>query len=110
MSGPDSIGRLDRRLVLEAATRSPDGAGGVTLGWAPVAILWARVAIGAGGEAFDADRTRGSRPAVITLRHRNGLASDMRFRDGERTYEILSVAEAGGRRQWMVCQCEERDL
>lgn len=106
----DPIGRLDRRLVLEEETRVADGAGGVTLSWATLTTLWAGISFAGGGEAFDADRTRGRRDLTITIRHRAGLVPGMRFRDGSRGYEILSIIEVGGRRRWLACRCEERDL
>jgi SPP1 family predicted phage head-tail adaptor len=110
MIGDDLIGRLDRRLVIEAETRSPDGGGGAVLGWTTIATVWAQVDFACGDEGFEADRTRGRRNLAVTIRHRLDVVPGMRFRDGSRIYEIRSSIEVGGRRRWLVCRCEERDL
>ena len=49
---PASIGRMRRRLVLEAPVASPDGLGGATQVFEAVAALWAQVEWISGTEAW----------------------------------------------------------
>ena len=46
----------------------------------------------------------------ITLRHRTDVTLEMRFRDGARVFDIRSAVDPDGRRQWLRCVAEERDL
>ena len=110
MSDGFPIGELDERAVLEVETRTPDGAGGVTLGWKPVATLWAARRPLSGSESFDADRTRGRIDTEIIIRYRFGVSPAMRFRIGARAFEIQSVLENSGRRRFLRCLTIERDL
>ena len=45
------IGALRKRLMLETATRTEDGAGGFSVSWAPVTAVWASVSEPGGAEA-----------------------------------------------------------
>jgi SPP1 family predicted phage head-tail adaptor len=46
----------------------------------------------------------------ITIRYRDGVAPSMRFRRNDEIFEILSVLDEGGRRRFLTCKCERRDL
>lgn len=108
MSGPV----LNRRLVLEAPQRVPDGAGGFAESWAALGTLWAEVKPGAGreiaGEGGPLSRVR----YRITVRGApEGAPSrpkpEQRFREGERVFHILAVTERDGRGQYLTCFAEE---
>ena len=105
MSDGFPIGELDERAVLEIETRMPDSAGGVTLGWKPVAALWVARQPTSGSEVFDADRTRGRIDTEIIIRYRSGVVPAMRFRIGTRAFEIQSVLENAGRKRFLRCLC-----
>ena len=110
MSESFPIGELDERAVLEAETRTPDGSGGVTLGWKPVATLWAARRPTSGAEDFSSDRTRGRIETEIIIRHRAGVVPAMRFRIGQSAFEIQAVIETGGRKRFLRCLTVQRDL
>ena len=102
-----SVG-LSRRLVLEAASRLPDGAGGYAETWVVLGEVWAEVRPGAGIDAA-ADMVAVAKvPLRITLRAapEGSLARprpEQRFRDGERVYRILAVTEADSRGHYLTC-------
>jgi SPP1 family predicted phage head-tail adaptor len=104
------IGKLRHRLALEAPSRVADGGGGAVLGWTELAQLWGAVESPSGGERVGADRVAGERQAVITIRYREGLAPAMRLRSGGRVFPIRAVLDPDGRRRYLRCLCEERDL
>lgn len=88
---------LARRLVLEAAARTPDGAGGAALAWTALGTLWGAVAplppVGAGAEGTRDRRVR------VTLRGApegspRRPAPGQRLREGARAWIIEAVEEA----------------
>ncbi|WP_322865508.1 head-tail adaptor protein [Aquicoccus sp. G2-2] len=103
---------LNRRLVLEAPERLPDGAGGFSEGWTMLGTLWAQVDARTGrekqGEAVPVSNV-GYR---ITLRaapvgHSMRPQPDQRLRDGTRVFRILAVAEAAPDGRYLTCFAEE---
>jgi SPP1 family predicted phage head-tail adaptor len=104
------IGRLRHRLTLEASARAGDGGGGAVSTWETVAELWGAVEAVAGKEAVMADRVSGEASYRIVIRHRDDLRPAMRFRRGAEAFGILAVLDADGRRRFLVCDCERRDL
>ena len=108
MSAP----RLNRRLVLEAPDRVPDGAGGYRQVWVPLGEMWAEVKPGMG-------REKPAGFAVISAVHYRiyvrgapvGAPSrpraEQRFRDGGRLYRIHAVTEADPSARFLVCYAYE---
>lgn len=76
-----AAGRLSQRLLIERQTRAPDGGGGWSVNWTPVAEIWAEV-----WPVSAAERAKGgglAGEAAVTLmraRIRAGahVAADMR--------------------------------
>ncbi|WP_397543021.1 phage head completion protein [Roseovarius salis] len=104
--------RLNRQLMLEEASRVPDGAGGWQQSWAVLGTLWAdidaRTGRDTGGEGAHLSAMRyrivvRAAPRGAPSRPRPG----QRFRDGDRIFAIMAVAEqdAGGR--YLTCFAEE---
>jgi head-tail adaptor len=104
---------LSRKLVLEAAERSADGAGGYSEVWRPLGILWAEIRAASGSEREGAGTaTLSSVPYRITVRAAPaGAASrprpDQRFRDGDRIFRILAVAERDHEARYLECLARE---
>lgn len=104
--------RLNRKLVLEEATRVSDGAGGYELDWQPLGALWAEVTAGTGVERAGEFVTLASVPYRIVVRAApEGAASrprpEQRFRDGARIFRILAVAEADREAHFLTCFARE---
>jgi SPP1 family predicted phage head-tail adaptor len=104
------IGELSRRVVLEQAVRTPDGAGGAIESWTAVATLFAAVRALAGGESLAFDRIDGRVTHEIIIRHRADVTPAMRFRMGTRLFAIVAALDLDGRRRHLRCLVEERDL
>lgn len=103
---------LNRRLVLEARSDLPDGAGGQAQGWVPIGTLWAEVAPRSGREA----RTTGA--PVSRATHRITLRAapigsqrrpqpQQRFVEGSRIYHITAVREADAFGTYLLCDATE---
>lgn len=108
MSAPD----LNRALVLEEATRVPDGAGGFSVVWAALGTLWAELKSGTGRDVAGEEVTTSATQHRITVRGAAvGAASRpkpaQRFRAGTRLFTILAVTEADPRGQYLTCITRE---
>ena len=101
-----TIGELKHRLMLEAPSRSPDGGGGASLTWEPVAELWGAIRPLTGGEGVEADGLKGRVTHEIWIRRRAGVVPEMRFALGSRLFDIRAALDAGGR--FLKCLVEER--
>jgi SPP1 family predicted phage head-tail adaptor len=101
------IADLRHRLVLEERAALADGGGGATESWTELAIIWAAIHQKSGREREAADRMGARATTEITIRHRAGVTTDMRFRLGTRHFNIRAVLDVEGRRRWLKCACEE---
>jgi SPP1 family predicted phage head-tail adaptor len=110
MTAQAPIGEMKTRLTLEAPSRSGDGGGGADIVWETVAVVWAAVRPLSGDENFALDRVAGRLSHEIRIRHRTDVTLEMRFRDASRVYDIRAAFDPDGRRQWLRCLAEERDL
>lgn len=104
--------RLTRRLVLEARTSEPDGAGGYAAVWQPLGTVWANVAARTGREDFVAGQTLPRVKYRILLRGvPQGAASrprpDQRLREGARIFDILTVTEHDADGRYLEILAEE---
>jgi len=91
-------GHLNRRLVLEAATESDDGAGGVARDYAAVATLWAHVTPSSMRAEAAADSLGAALRYRIVIRARGDVTTRHRFVEGARVYRILAARESADRR------------
>jgi SPP1 family predicted phage head-tail adaptor len=105
-----SIGHLRHRLVLEAATSTPDGAGGVIETWSEIATISAAVRSSSGRERMIADGLQSRITHEVIVRTRADILPRHRFRRGSRVLHILAVMAADPRGTRLRCLCEERDL
>jgi len=103
-----NIGQLNRRLTLEAPIAVSDGVGGTIVTWRPVAKLWAEVNSRLGDKRQWAEALTSEATHHIRIRRSKTLASNMRFTEGARVFEIRSVIEDG--RHWTDCLCREKPL
>jgi SPP1 family predicted phage head-tail adaptor len=95
------------RLALQAPVGVPDGAGGLSVTYQPVATLWADVRWLSGDERRVADRPEQAARYEITLRWRAGIDAGMRLAGSGRLFGIISVGDPDGKRCRLVCLCEE---
>ncbi|MDO9414026.1 MAG: phage head closure protein [Pseudolabrys sp.] len=101
-------GQLNRRVVLEAASESDDGQGGVTRLYDVVTVLWAKVTPLSARSESEAHRLGAALRATITIRKRNDVSTRHRFIDGIRTYRVLAVRESADRR-FLDIDAEQRE-
>ncbi|HVW55362.1 MAG TPA: phage head closure protein [Rhizobiaceae bacterium] len=100
-------GELRHELVLESATTTPDLYGGTTQAWATAATLFARM------EPLNARQTVNTGQTVRTVTHRMTVRQDasiesgMRFRKGDRIFDILTVCDPDETGRYFFCETSE---
>ncbi len=99
---------LGRKLALEALQRFPDGAGGYLEDWVTLGSLWAEVKPGTGRETEEDFLTLSTVPYRITVRASppgslSRPQADQRFREGNRVFRILAVADADTHGRFLTC-------
>lgn len=107
--------RLNRKLVLEMPARVPDGAGGFAESWIPLGTLWADVVARTGREAAGtaAPLSRVSYKIIVRAAPVSSQArpqSNQRFREGERLFRILAVAEDDADGRYLMCTAQEETV
>jgi SPP1 family predicted phage head-tail adaptor len=102
-----SIGQLRHRLLLEAPSATPDGAGGTTSVFVPVVTVWAGlhpVFV----EAAQAPRQTGETLThQIFIRYREGVTVGMRFSQGQNHYLIRQVIDPDALKTRLMCLCTQ---
>jgi len=102
-------GQLRARVVLEAPVRTPDAGGGADVVWTAEASLWARIAPKSGSEAAAGEALVSQSSHEVTIRRRDGVTAEKRFRLGSRILAIRAVRD-DGRGRALVCDCEEEQV
>ncbi len=110
-----SIPKLNRRLVLEAPVRTPDGSGGYVRTWQALGRHWADVRARTGRERAEAGLPISVVSYNIVIRAAPvGSAArpkpEQRFRDGERLFRIAAVAERDPAGRYLTCFADEESV
>ncbi len=103
-------GALRHRVILESATTTSDGGGGSLIVWEQVAPLWAAIKPLTGRELLSAGQFSSTLTHQITLRYIPQVLPEMRFRKGNRIFQIKAVLDVEEKRRWLRVLCEEREL
>lgn len=101
------LGELTSRLLLQQASRTPDGAGGDTMVWTTVATPWGKVVQTGGGEQLEGGQDPSRREFEITIRRRTGLTSALRVCWGAMVMSVTSVRQDDTDREFSVLECTE---
>ncbi|MBK0326997.1 phage head closure protein [Rhodobacteraceae bacterium F11138] len=107
-----SMPQLNRRLVLEAPFRAPDGAGGYVETWQALGEHWAEVRARSGRERAEAGVPVSMVTCNIVVRAAPfGSAArpmpEQRFREGERLFLIQAVTERDAEGRFLTCFAQE---
>ncbi len=105
---------LNRRLVLEHAVQTPDGAGGYSESWQALGTLWAEINAGTGSETAGEFTTVTRVAYKITVRAAPVGApsrpkADQRFVEGARVYRIKAVTERDPQAHYLTCFAYEEE-
>lgn len=105
---PMDPGNLDRRITIQAPTRSRNSLGEEVQSWSDTAEVWAEVKPLTGRELFQAQQVVEQATHQVTIRYRAGITSDMRVvRDGGGILNIAFAQEIN-RREYLQLLCTEQ--
>jgi SPP1 family predicted phage head-tail adaptor len=98
---------MRHRITIERATKTPDGAGGSTQTWIPIATVWADVKPVSGNERYQSMRVEADVSHTILTRYRSDiLPSDRAIFDG-RQMQIKSVINIEERNRYLEIKAVE---
>ncbi|MEZ5810878.1 MAG: phage head closure protein [Rhizobiaceae bacterium] len=100
-------GMLRHELSLQAAVATGDGTGGYAESWVEIATVFARLVPVAVDSLFRADQRLERVTHEITIRHRDDVASGMRFERQGRTFLILTVSDPDETGRYLICTTRE---
>ena len=106
------VPHLNRALVLEAALRTPDGAGGFSEAWTALGTLWAEVLPGSGSDVLGEERMLSAVPYRVTVRGTpvgspSRPQAGQRLREGTRLLLIQAVTERDPQGRYLTCFARE---
>lgn len=113
-------GDLNRKLVLQAKWKAPDGGGGFKDDFADILkddgttlSVWADIEPLTANELLRAQQLSSDITTRVIIRFRTDIDASMRFRFtspkyGTKYYHIHGVINPQDERKWLVCMCEER--
>ncbi len=107
MNKPISASRLNQRLVLQKPVYAQDELGGAMISWQDSDELWAEIVPAQGIERFKNQRIESRQQFRIFIRRFEGVKVSHRFRQGDRIFSILSVAEADSQNFGLEIMAEE---
>lgn len=103
-------GRFRTPLALDIPDLAPDGAGGLTGGWAEAAAFHGLVEPVTAGPRFTGDQFLEETTHRITIRHRPDVKPGMRLRRDRRLFAVLSVHDPDESGRYLVCLTREEQL
>ncbi len=102
-----NAGRMRHRVVVERATKTPDGAGGYALSWAAVATIWADVRPVSGNERYLSMRVEDDVSHTILTRYRNDILPSDRLSFDSRLMQVKSVINVEERSRYLEIKAVE---
>jgi SPP1 family predicted phage head-tail adaptor len=100
-------GRLRSECALEACLPVADAMGGHTENWVEVATVFPLIEPVSAASRFGAGQTLETVTHRITMRHRSGVASGMRFTRQGRIFDIATVHDPDDTGRYLVCRVRE---
>jgi len=102
-----TISELNKRITLQAQTKTPDGAGGFQVVWVDMATIWAKKTTHRSDEAMQAMAMTGTAIHNYRIRYRTGIKSSWRIKDGDKYLNIIGPPIEVERKRWLDIMCKE---
>jgi len=103
-------GWIAHRVAIERPVASPDGAGGATLDFEPVATVWAAIEPLSAREDGASGRLGTRITHRITLRWRADITGAMRLVHRGRVLRIVSLRDPDEARRFLIIDAEEERI
>jgi SPP1 family predicted phage head-tail adaptor len=95
------IGDLDKRIVLQYTTRTPDGMGGFTVAWVDAATVWAAIWPVSAVETIQASQATMTITHRIRIRYRAVLKAGWRISYAGRYFNVVSIIDFSTSHRWI---------
>ncbi|MCF3934460.1 phage head closure protein [Acuticoccus sp. M5D2P5] len=102
-----AIGDLRRRIAIETASDTPDGAGGMVRAWISHGSVFGAIEPRRRGERVDNGRLAGLVTHRVTMRWRGDVVGGARLVADGTAYRVLAVEDHDPQRRFLDCLCEE---
>ena len=102
-----NAGELNHRIDIQSVTDTPDEQGANVQTWATVKTRWAKVEPLSGRELYNAQQVKSDVTHKICIRYYEGLTANMRFKWGDRIFNISSLINPDSQRVEHECLCRE---
>lgn len=104
------LGSLTDRVSLQRRVDTSELEGGVTHMFMTVSLVWARVRTLSARIAMAADGRTAEASHSVVVRFRSDVSVGDRFGYRGRWLEVVGVNDLDGRRAWLNCTCAERGM
>lgn len=103
-------GELDRRIVLDVATRAQQANNEIFETWAVHGKRWAKIEFVGESEVLDGERLHIESNAKITIRYERINESDYRVRYNNKVYNISAINPIEGRESYIELECNSTSI
>jgi SPP1 family predicted phage head-tail adaptor len=105
------IGALNKRIVIQAQTKTSDGMGAFTVTWADItsrigAAIWPVSA----KETIKSEQLMTIITHRIRIRYRNAMETSYRIKFENRYFTIVSIIDPEMRHKWLDLMCKETSV
>jgi SPP1 family predicted phage head-tail adaptor len=100
-------GDLNKRVVIQAQTKTPDGLGGFVVVYSDLATVWAAIWPVSATERVSANTITLINTHRIRIRYRMGFKSSWRIKFGNRYFSIVSIINPNEANEYLDLMCKE---
>lgn len=100
-------GTLNKRVILQYATKVSDGMGGFTSSWVNAAIIWCAIWPTSARETIQSMKETMTISHRIRIRYRSVLRPDWRVKFGNRFFNIVSIVNPSEKNELLDLMCRE---
>ena len=104
------VGELDRRIVLEQPTKTPNNYGEEVLSWSTYRTVWAHMLWKGGSEKEELQRITATSKVIFTIRNLDvAVTNEYRINYDSKYYYINVINEVDGREAFLELETEQKD-
>ena len=101
------IGKLNKRVTLQAPAMASDGMGGFNVTWFDQASVWAAIWPTSASEQIQTEKPTMTISHRIRIRYRSVLNPEWRIKFGNRYFNIDSIINPNEQNEWLDILCRE---
>jgi SPP1 family predicted phage head-tail adaptor len=99
--------KLNKRIVIESKTQTPDDYGGNTVAWATFATVWAQIKPIKWLERFHSEKLENEVTHKIVIRYKTGIKANMRILYDSRYFQITGITDIDEAKRYIEILAQE---